>query len=100
MVGQAEFVSRREGPHGSSEHMPTCLSEMVTILLIAGFSPASSSAVIKKDPALAGTICCAQVMMVRAIGVGGVNRHLGLENLILTNEFKIQLEIEIPRRVL
>jgi len=78
-----------------------CLSEMVSILLIAGSSPASSSAVIKEGPTLAGTICCAQVeMMVRAIGVCSVNRHLGFNSLDLTNEFKIQLEIGKPRRVL
>jgi len=81
--------------------MRACLPEVVSILLIAGSSPASSSAVIKKGRTLAGTICCAQVeVMVRAIGVCGVNKHLGLENLNLTNKFKIQLEIEIPRRVL
>eukprot|EP00962_Isochrysis_galbana_P022133 scaffold6569_cov122-Isochrysis_galbana.AAC.3 len=51
------------------EHMRACLPEVVSILLIAGSSPASSSAVIKKGRTLAGTICCAQVeVMVRAIG--------------------------------
>jgi len=49
---------------------------------------------------LAGTISCADVeMMVSAIGVCGV-KHLGLDNLDLTNDSKIQLEIGKPRRVL